>query len=260
MKRSHILLLFVCHCILLSCSAPSFFLPAVTGNDVAYLPKPMEVDSVTSKTYLSASIAGMELPHNSGSMNMGFINISRGHTIKNINFAYGAFGFTGKTSDEDTNGGEKQIPEFDDKNFYGAGLRTSIGYFDNMGNAEFRMLSWDNSLSIENGNYSSFRKRIIDINNKDIVSASKTVLFTTGISTEIIWHSKRKPVNQFAFRVFYGFTPGLNSNLRYSNPNASTEGKAVDFAFYFKLNKFFGIFNTGGNKGFTSKFGLGYSF
>lgn len=260
MKRFHIFYLIVLYLFMQSCSTPSYFLPAVTGNDIAYLPKPMEVDSTSSKIYLSASIAGMTLPYNSGNLDLGFINISRGHTFKNINFAYGAFGFAGKTSDEYTNRGDKQIAEFDDKNFYGGGLRSSLGFYDTSGNAEFRLLSWENSLSFENGAYASFREKYSKMNDKEIMSASKTIMYTTGAATEIIWHSKNRPVNQFAFRIFYGFTAGLNKNLLESNPNRETTGKAIDLSFFVKLNKFYGILNTGGNKGFTSKLSLGYAF
>lgn len=246
--------------ILQSCSSPSYFLPAVTGNDISYLPKPMEADSVKSKIYLSASIAGMTLPYSSGEVNFGMLNVSRGHTFKYLNFAYGAYGFVGNTSDSYTNKGEKQIPEFDNKNLYGGGLRSSLGFYDTSGNTEFRLLSWENSLSFENGSYANFRKAYSIANNPDVISASKTVLYTTGGASEIIWHSKRNLKNQFAFRIFYGFTAGLTDNLKKSNVEASVSGRAIDFAFYVKLNKFYGIINTGGNKAFTSKLSLGYAF
>ncbi|MDQ8006453.1 MAG: hypothetical protein REI64_16740 [Pedobacter sp.] len=260
MKRLQTLCTVAIILTLQSCKTPSYFLPAVTGNDISYLPKPMEVDSVKSKTYLSGSIAGLTLPYNSGNLDMGFLNVSRGQTFKHLNFAYGAYGFAGRTSDTHTNRGERQIAEFDNKNFYGGGLRTSLGFYDISGNAEFRLLSWENSLSFENGSYASFRKKYSTMNNPDVVSASKTVMYTTGAATEIIWHSKHRPVNQFAFRIFYGFTADLNSNLRQSNPTEEINGKAIDVAFFVKLNKFYGILNAGGNKGTSGKLSLGYAF
>lgn len=243
-----------------SCVSPSYFLPAITGNDISYMPRPMEADSAKSKTYVSMSIAQLNLPHNSGNLDFGLLNISRGHTFKQLNVAYGAFGFAGITSDEGTNKGKYQIAEFDGKGFLGGGLRTSIGFFDNMGNAEFRMLSWESSLSFENGRYSSFRKKYANLYDENVISASQTTLFTTGGASEIIWHLKNKPNTQFAFRFFYGFTAGLTDNLKKSNPNTSASGKAIDLAFYFKVKEFYGIINSGGNKGFTSKFSLGYAF
>ncbi|WP_293300087.1 hypothetical protein [Pedobacter sp. UBA4863] len=260
MKRFQTLSVVAIMLALQSCNTPSYFLPAVTGNDIAYLPKPMEVDSVKSKIHISGSIAGMTLPYNSGNLDMVFLNVSRGHTLKSLNFAYGVFGFAGRTTDENTNKGENQIVEFDNKNFYGGGLRSSLGFYDTSGNAEFRVLSWENSLSFENGSYSSFRKKYSTMNNKDIVSASQTMMYTTGAATEIIWHSKNRPANQFAFRIFFGFTADLNRNLQKSNPKEEIDGKAIDFAFFMKLNKFYGVLNAGGNKGLTSKLSLGYAF
>lgn len=187
-----------------SCSTPAFFLPAVTGNDIAYLPKPMGSDSVKTKNYISASLAGLDLPYNTGSLGMGFVNYSRAHTTKNLNIAYGAFGFAGLTSyDEGFN--DKSTPrDFDGKGFAGAGLRTSFGYYDQAGNAEFRILSWENALSFETGGYADFRKEMHDINDPDIISSKRTVMFTTGAASEIIWHGKRNYDNQFAFRLFMG--------------------------------------------------------
>ena len=90
---------------------------------------------------------------------MGFLNYSRGYTFKNINFAYGAFGFAGSTSyDSSFYGEENEIEGFDGKGIFDGGLRTSIGYYDNAGNAEFRILSWENALSFENGKNKVFLK------------------------------------------------------------------------------------------------------
>lgn len=261
MKKLPSIVLYATAILCLSaCSSPSYFLPAITGNDISYLPKPMGSDSVKTKNYISGSLGALELPYNTGELNMGLLNFSRAHTTKHMNFAYGAFGFLGSTSyNKDQNDSSTPLG-FDNKNFAGGGLRTSIGYYDESGNAEFRILSWENALSFESGNYATFRKQMRELANADVVSATKTTLFTTGAASEIIWHSKRNLDNHFAVRLFYGFTPGLNKSLESSKPGFESDGAAVDFAFYFKLKKFYGIFNTGGNKGFTSKFSLGYSF
>ncbi|RZL44651.1 MAG: hypothetical protein EOP00_19390 [Pedobacter sp.] len=244
---------------LVSCSTPSYFVPAVAGNDVTYLPKPMGSDSINVKNYISGSIGGLILPYSSGDLTMGFLNFSRAHTSKNVNIAYGAFGFAGETNYDTEYNKTNGIPEFDGKGIFGGGLRTSIGYYDNAGNAEFRILSWENALSFESGSYSDFRQKMRELNDPNIVSSKKTTLFTTGGATEIIWHGKKNINNHFAFRLFYGVTPGLNSSLK-TQYNLDVNGGAFDFAFYFKLNKFFGILNTGANKGGTSKLSLGYSF
>lgn len=243
-----------------SCSTPSYYIPAVTGNDVSYLPKPMGSDSIKTKTYVSASLASLDLPYATGDLNMGFLNLSRAHTTKHFNIAYGVFGFAGETNYGSESAKKTMAQDFDGKGFIGGGLRTSIGYYDNAGQVEFRILSWENALSFESGAYADFRKKMSDLNDPNIISSTKTTMYTTGGATEIIFHSKRNLNNHFAFRFFYGFTPGLNKSLISEKDYIHRSGTAVDFTFYFKLNKFYGILSSGGNRGFSNKLSLGYSF
>jgi hypothetical protein len=241
-----------------SCSTPSYFVPAIAANDVSYLPKPMGSDSVKTKNYLSASIAGLSLPYGSGDLTMGMVNYSRAHTTKNLTIAYGAFAFAGNAINNVAQNEYNPVPQFD-KGFIGGGLRTSVGYYQRSGNAEFRILSWENALSFEGGGYSELRKQLQDLNDINIISSTKTTVYTTGLATEIIWHPKRNFNNHYAFRLFYGVTPGLNNSL--ATPYYThVKGGAFDFAFYFKLNKLYGIINSGTNVGASSKLSLGYSF
>lgn len=245
--------------LLSACSLPTYFLPAAPGNDIAYLPKPMGSDSSKVKNYVSASLAHLSLPYTSGGLDMGFLNYSRAHTTKNLNIAYGAFGFLGSTSIDHSLG--KEIPsDFIGKNFSGGGLRTSLGYYDVSGNAEFRILSWENALSWENGSYADFRKAVKSMNNPDTIASTKTTIYTTGLASEIIWHAKRNQNNQFAFRIFYGFTPGLKQSLKDKLNRIEIKESCVDFSFFFKLNKFYGIGGISGTEGLSSKFSLGYTF
>lgn len=262
MKSNYALLLFTLVTLFLnSCSIPSYFVPAAVGNDISYLPKPMESDSVKSKNYVSASIAGLSLPYDSGNLNMGFLNFSRGYTFKNINIGYGAYGFAGTTSyDNNFYGEENEVEGFAGKGIFGGGIRSSIGYYDNAGNAEFRILSWENSLSFENGNYSKFRREMYSLNDTDIISSSKKTLYTTGISSEIIWHPKKNLNNHYAIRLFYGFTPGLNNSFNRNTANRTPNGGAFSSSFYFKLSKFYSVFETGVSKGASAKLSLGYAF
>lgn len=260
-QRPIILLLFVALIVCINaCSTPSYFIPAVTGNDVAYLPKPMGSDSIKTKNYLSASLASLNLPYSTGDLNMGFLNFSRAHTSKHLNIAYGAFGFAGETNYDNSYNKEIMVKGFDGKGFIGGGLRTSIGYYDSAGPVEFRILSWENALSFESGAYADFRKSANALNDPNVVSSTKTTMYTTGGATELIFHSKRNLDNHFAFRLFYGFTPGLNKTLVTDKEHFNRRETALDFTFYFKLNKFYGILSSGGNRGFSNKLSLGYSF
>ncbi len=246
-------------CIQLSaCNTPSYFLPAAVGNDIAYLAKPMHSDSLKVKNYISASYADMSLPYGTGELNMGFLNFHRAHTTKNLNVAYGAFGFAGKTYYDKTYN-TQTTPDFEGKTFSGGGLRSSLSFYDISGNTEFRMLGWENALSFENGSYSDFRKTVKKANTDTVSSTLKTI-YTTGISSEIIFHARRNLRNQFGFRLFYGFTPGLRKSLINESANFANKGAAVDFSFYFKLRNVFGVYSAGGNKGYTSKLTLGYAF
>ena len=242
-----------------SCHSTSYFLPSAVGNDIAYLAKPMHSDSIKVKNYISASYAELSLPYGTGELNMGFLNFHRSHTTKNLNIAYGVFGFAGKTYLDDSYN-TKTAKDFSGKGFLGGGLRSSISFYDISGSTEFRMLGWENALSFENGSYADFRKAIKSENNPDIISSTLTTIYTTGISSEIIFHAKRNQSNQFGFRLFYGFTPDLKKSLRNDLNPKGHNGKAIDFSFYFKTRNVFGIYNAGGNKGYTSKLTLGYAF
>lgn len=258
--RSPIILLFLV-ALYSSCSTPSYYSPALSGNDIAYLPKPMESDSVTVKNYVSGSIAGLSLPYSSGDVTMGFLNFSRGHTFKNLNIAYGAFGFAGATNyDDDFYERDNPTPDFSGKSAYGGGLRTSIGYYDNAGNAEFRIINWESALSFENGAYADFRKRLLATGNPEIVTSGNTTLFTTGISSEIIWHGRRNLNNHYAFKLFYGGTPGLNKSFKEGFERYKTSGGTFNFTFFIKLKNLYGIIDSSAAKGGTSRLSLGYSF
>ncbi|MES2419399.1 MAG: hypothetical protein V4541_14530 [Bacteroidota bacterium] len=245
--------------LLSSCNVPSYFLPAAPGNDIAYLPKPMSSDTIRVKNYISASYANLELPYATGELNMGFLNFSRAHTTKNLNIAYGAFGFAGKTFHDSGYAKETSV-NFNGKSFLGGGLRTAIGFYDVAGTADFRILSWENALSFENGSYADFRRSLKNQQNADTIVSKLTTIYTTGIASEIIFHARRKPSTQFAFRLFYGFSPGLKRSLANDLAKSQNKGAALDFSFFFKAKNFFGIYSAGGNKGFSSKISLGYAF
>ncbi len=217
----------------------------------------MATDSVKSKNYISASYADLTLPYLTGELNMGFLNYSRAHTTKSMNIAYGVFGFFGKTNYIDDNN-STTTHDFSGKHFVGGGVRTSIGFYDYVDAMEFRIISWENALSFENGSYSDFRKKMNALGDPEIHSSPLSTIYTTGGSSEIIFHAKRNKNNQFAFRLFYGFTPRLSKSL--SSLSEKSHGGAIDFSFFAKFNKLYGTMSFGGSKGASSKISLGYSF
>jgi len=243
-----------------SCLSTSYYIPAAAGSDITYLPKPMESDSLKVKNYISAGVSGVSLPQNTGNIDLGFLNVSRGHTFKNFNVAYGIYGFAGQASYDSEFNNRNATAELNGKSIYGGGLRSSIGFYDNAGSAEFRIISWDNSVSFESGSYATFRQEMYNLNASNIISSTKNSLYTTGISTEIIWHSKRNWDNHFAFKLFYGKSIGLNGSLENLASGNNPTGGAFSSSFYIKLKKLIGIVDMNFNKNSGGKLSLGYAF
>jgi hypothetical protein len=242
-----------------SCSTQSFFSPGLNGNNIAYMPKPMGTDSVKSKIYVSGSFAGLSLPYSTGQLNMGFLNISRSHTLKNLTFSYGAFGVIGEAKYNNQFKKINTTPIYSYRGFSGGGLRTSIGFFNKIGkNLEFRILSWDSALSFENGAYSTLRSQLQTLNDPDIISSTKTTLFTSGGSTELIWHTNESDNNQIGVRMFFGATSGLKGT--YNSKYKDDAGGVATLSLFFKAQRIYGIFDVGSAEGLAAKFSLGYTF
>ncbi|MFD0941151.1 hypothetical protein [Pedobacter boryungensis] len=207
-KRNSFLLIllllsgFISSCGSLNSTLPVFYTPASTSNHVSYLPKPMMADSVKTKNYLSVSFSNNTLPYETGDMVMGFINYNRSHVINNINFSYGGFAYFGGTSRGYENSTRKISDEFYGKGFQGLGLRTSIGYAEQSGNTEFRVLNWENSVVFEGGGYSSFIKKEREKHDPLSITSDKTTLYSTGGSTEVIWYGKKIGIDNMDFACF----------------------------------------------------------
>jgi hypothetical protein len=258
-------LLFICIISMLisSCSTPSFFPPGLNGNATAYMPRPMGSDSVKSKTYVSGSFAGLTLPYSTGQINMGMLNVNRANTFKYITISYGAFGAVGETRYNNQFKKPNTTAVNGYKGITGGGLRASIALYDQVGkNLEFRIFSWENSLSFENGAYSKLRKDLAALNDPLIITSTKTTLYTTGWASELIWHTKESLDNQIGIRLFFGVTPGLKKSYNIDPKDEDYEGLGGvgSLSLYFKTKRIHGIFDVGGANGFAGKFTLGYSF
>lgn len=268
MKKIHFLLLILFGISFFSCT--SYLTPNMTGdNNISYLPRPLNVEEKKSKIYVSgdyvysASDGYLE-------MKSGIVNASKGHTLKNINFAYGVFGFFGNASYQDTTASgrsSKTIENFN-KSFYGFGLRSTVGLHYNKNDFTFRYINWENAFSTELGNYAEYRKFIYDLqrsNGKETVYVSKqTILFTTGLSSEVVWNNVFDDDNsQFGFRAFFGITPNLRNNFKQVNnqtTNPIGDKIAVNVSTFIKVKRIFSNIQLGSEINTSLKFCLGYTF
>ncbi|QPH39843.1 hypothetical protein [Pedobacter endophyticus] len=263
-RNSFAVLILLLAVVLTSCGGissnlPVFYTPAATSNHMSYLPKPMISDSVKARNYVSASFADNTLPYETGSMSMGFVNYNRSNVIGNFNFSYGGFGYFGGTSEGYENTRRKISDDFYQKGVVGFGLRTSAGVAQVSGNTEFRILNWETALVYEGGSYASFRKDLRAKSDSLSIASNKTTLFTTGGSTELIWHGRKNPDRQYGFRLFLGSTIGLKRNINYSTEKIS--GLAADFSFFIKIKNAYGIVGTGSNlMNNSGKITIGYAF
>ncbi|MEJ2884157.1 hypothetical protein [Pedobacter sp. GR22-6] len=253
-------------CLLIS-SCKTYLSPAVLGNNIGYLARPMLSDDKHSATYVNGAYAAALSP--SGlSIEMGMLTAHRSHTFNSFNLSYGAFGFLGKAMQGNSavELNEDELPPFK-KSTYGLGLRTSMGYqlVSGNGNTNFRLINWENSYSVEAGDYLNYRKSLFNKGlYSDISVSDQKNVWTTGLSTEIIWHARRNKNIQHAFRYFIGFTPGAlnsfdNGNSAFKNEYGNTPS-SKSFSYFLKIYRVSLTYEYSSNINLGNSISLGYSF
>jgi hypothetical protein len=232
-------------------SCNTYLIPATAGQNAMYKPKPMVCDSVKAKTYINGSISGSG-GTNSATITTGFLNINRGHTYKNINFSYGAFGYLG-TAERQTETFNQQINadrylgKFE-KNLGGVGFAGSVGWHltSKNGNTDVRVFNIEGALNKEFGDYSKFRDQLFgDTSYKNLYVSNLKNLYTIGVSTEVIFRSAKNSNFQHAFKIFIGndlnygesFDQHLKSNS-FSSRNAGIGGGYFQFTYFLKYENF----------------------
>jgi len=239
--------------------------------------RPMAAEEHHTKIYVTGNYAAAMSPSSPVSFEMGMLNVHRAHTYKAINFSYGFFGYLGEarygnSTETPETGKPTDIPAFN-KQIGGLGLKTSIGYHitSGNGNTDFRVINWENSIGTEMGSYTDFRKALFNnqVYEKLYVSDKNTV-WTTGLSTEIIWHARKNVHIQHAFRVFFGFTPGLSSSFdrelplselgRSDNWVTNNARIANSFSYFLTVKRFSFSCEAAYNINTACKLSLGYAF
>lgn len=251
-------------------SCTSYLTPAIMGNNMGYLPKAMGADSIKTLTTVSASYAGSISPSAGTDFSFGMANISQSHTFEKWNISYGAFGYAGKASGGDIDNSAENLknylPSFK-KSISGAGLRFSTGLHHTSanGNTDFRYLNFENALSFEGGNYTKFRQEVYGNHIPDYVSVSnKKTIWTTGLSTEVIWRARRDHEIRHAFRLFIGGTPNFANSFRSGSKTIDViRGKnsmGWVFNYFLYIHRFSLSYEMADNVNYAQKISFGYSF
>ncbi|MRX46495.1 hypothetical protein [Pedobacter puniceum] len=260
--------------IVLAISLPScvtYLTPSMTGdNNIGYLPRPFSKDTIKRLNYISAEYSSSSAPSGDLNFNLGMLNISKGHTLKHINFGYGAFVFLGNANYENDSTISKSDSDNPINNFnkflYGGGLRTTIGFHvTEIKNLDLRILNWENAFSIEKGDYANYRKEIYRSTlSYPVYVSNLDKFFTTGLSSEILWNPNFLNKNlQIGLRLFVGITSGLNKSFINKDTNQTDpdmDYRAVSFNSFIKYKKIFSTLQMGAEHNLGAKIALGYSF
>lgn len=237
-KRIFVFISFICCILVVSCSSPLYYQPALLDLDRSYQPKPMVSDSISSLYSISGSYVNIE--HNLKDIQEVFeLNISGAHLLKNIHLSYGGYWFGGTYHNEAINKADSYY--FNAKNFSGYGLRGSINLVQAEGRFEFRLPGIEFSWSQENGDFARFRKALL--NQTTHYTNPKTNLFTAGISNELAWKSENNPEVNYAFKLFFGRTSGdmsyYNANDTLDDLRVNSARMTMDASFLFSMKQFY---------------------
>lgn len=222
----------VCLLFLASCSS-NIYSPALFKHNIAYQPKPMTFDQKKNATYLSGSL-GLHQMVNLDNVEFGEISISRGHTFQKGNLSIGAFGFAGRVNSNYNAIDSMNIYRFKNLSFEGFGLRASGNFSTSFGRTNWRFLGFEAAYSKEFGAYSNFRNTIF--NKPGYYTTLSSSVFTAGLTTEIIWHSKSSVENQYGFRVFIGRNFGDLSYINNLSENSTFYRLSSSNSFFMQLH------------------------
>jgi hypothetical protein len=240
--------------LLLMMSACShLYAPALYHQDIAYQPKPTSFDKEKTATYISAGLNNYSSVNYSDFLTSGQVNLSVGHAFDNFNIAYGAFGVFG---DYQYSGSKNDQNYFSDKFFGAVGGRFSANAFVTSGNTDIRFIGIEMAYSHEFGDYANYRQSLFRQGGYFV--DPRTDLYTVGLTSEVIFHSKNNSGIQHGIRGFLGTTLGHNdledSYYKDDNANARFFRRIFPKASYFiTFKNYFGTAEIGNN--FFIRFG-----
>jgi hypothetical protein len=190
--------------------------PALYKSDIHYQFKPMSSDSIKTANYVSAGIgigSGVNLQDE---IVLGEAGYCRANTFEHFNLSYGGSAFLGDYQNHTIQPGETEY--FTDKLLAGIGLRGSADVYVNTGRTDIRF-GIEAAYSNEFGPYANFRKDVQK--NSDYYTDAGTSLFTSGLTSEVIWHNKKERSTHYGYRLFVGSVFGshqFTNNYVGTNP------------------------------------------
>jgi len=227
-----------------SCS--QVYRPALFHQDIVYMPKPASFDKESTANYVSA---GLNV-HSNNNMNdaiiSGQLNLSRAHTFKNFNVAYGAFGSLG---DYQNGSSDKSAANYFNSKYFGAvGGRFSANFYVHQDRADIRFIGVEAAYSREFGDYADFRKMLV-MQPGDRVDA-RTELVSVGLTSEVLFHGKNNTAVQHGIRGFLGTTFGYNpiNEEIYDNDTATQRMFRNIYpkaSYFINYNQYFGTIEVG---------------
>lgn len=225
--------------------------PILLNANLKYLPRPLQSDSVNSKTFISAGFIKTEgVNEEDARGGGGEFSISRAHIFKDFNIAYGASVTGGKITYKTFDDAGK-FPKDEKASFGTLLLQSSIQGVMVDGNIEFRYLSLDFGYSKEFGNYKNIRNQFLG--NEYYTVVANTAIFSAGFSTEFALHK-----NNFsgAFRIGLGRNFGA---LNYSKGSYTGKQSRIvaEVSIYAKYKAVFVVLDYGSD---NARLGFGYSF
>lgn len=205
MMRLKLLLLLCAAAVLLS-ACSHVYAPALYHQDIAYQPKPSSFDVKSTQTYASVGLNNYAGINYTDFLTSGQVNLGEGHRFDNFNVAYGAFGVFG---DYQYSGSKTDANYFSDKFFGAVGARFSANAFVTDGNVDFRFIGVEMAYSHEFGDYATYRQDLLRRGGYFV--DPRTDLYTLGLTTEVLFHSRNNTGIQHGIRGFLGTTFGYNS-------------------------------------------------
>ncbi len=236
------LLLFVSLLVIFSSCTKHIYMPAMFSNDISYQPKPASFDTAKSAFYVSAGFGTGIGANLDDELIFGELNISQAYVFNGFNLSYGAFGYAGGLNNSSYNSSNSpgQPYNFPSKGFWGYGGRASINAYEHSGNTDIRYIGLETSYSQELGDFAAFRRNVNGLDN--YYSDAYARVFTAGLTSEILWHSRTSVDTQFGVRGLIG---GSFYNNVYMPDNSSGFSSGYPLylsgSFFAQFNKFFGV-------------------